>query len=328
MNKLKKIIKNNLPYIITLIISTCLFFIELPYYIMAPGGTINIGKRMISDENINLNGNINMLYASSIKATIPTCIIAKINDKWDIFKNEERQISNESIKEIELRDKILLTNSINNAIYVAYTTSGKELKIKDIKNYVIGKVEESKCDLNIGDLVTKIDNQNINEINMNEYIKTLSIGDIVNFEIINNNNTQNKTCEVININNENKIGIVYSQNIEYDESDINIKFKASESGSSGGFMMALAMYLNLSEEDLLKGRNIAGTGTIDIYGNVGEIGGVKYKIIGAHKNNIDTVFVPTANYEEAIKVKEKYNYDINIISVTNINDAINYLKNN
>jgi PDZ domain-containing protein len=73
---------------------------------------------------------------------------------------------------------------------------------------------------------------------------------------------------------------------------------------------------------------IVGTGTIDIDGKVGEIGGVKYKLKGAIKNDADIFFVPNGkNYEEAIKLKKKHGYDIKIVGVSTLDDAISYLEN-
>ena len=92
-------------------------------------------------------------------------------------------------------------------------------------------------------------------------------------------------------------------------------------------MTAVTIYNAISDEDITKGLNIGGTGTIDINGNVGEIDGVNYKIMGAAKNKLDVVFVPKANYEEAINTKNKYNYNLEIISVDKFNDVIEYLKN-
>lgn len=71
---------------------------------------------------------------------------------------------------------------------------------------------------------------------------------------------------------------------------------------------------------------INGAGTIDIDSNVGEIGGVKYKLMGAFSNKADIFFVPKDNYEEAVKVKKKFNYKIKVVSVDTFEDAINYLK--
>ena len=71
-------------------------------------------------------------------------------------------------------------------------------------------------------------------------------------------------------------------------------------------MMALSIYGNLTNQDLTNGKTIVGTGTIDIDGNVGSIGGVKYKLIGAVKNKADIFIVPNGeNYDEAIKIKKE-----------------------
>ena len=91
-------------------------------------------------------------------------------------------------------------------------------------------------------------------------------------------------------------------------------------------MMALSLYNSLIEEDITKGRKIIGTGTIDLNGNVGEIGGVKYKLIGAVKKKADIFLVPEGNYEEAVKVKNEKGYDIRLISVKTLEEAIEALK--
>ena len=79
---------------------------------------------------------------------------------------------------------------------------------------------------------------------------------------------------------------------------------------------------------LTKGLKISGTGAIDINGDVSSIGGVKYKLRGAVKNKADVFLVPAGeNYEEAIKLQKKYNYDIDIVSISNFDEAVKYLKN-
>ena len=91
-------------------------------------------------------------------------------------------------------------------------------------------------------------------------------------------------------------------------------------------MMALSIYNVIADDDIVKGRNIAGTGTIDLECNVGKIDGIKYKLMGAVKNKMDVVLVPEGNYEEAVEVKKEKNYDIEIVSIKTFNDAIEYLK--
>jgi len=89
----------------------------------------------------------------------------------------------------------------------------------------------------------------------------------------------------------------------------------------------LAIYNRLITEDLTSGKVIVGTGTIDSDGNVGPIGGVKYKLKGAEKEGAAIFFVPSGdNYEEALKEKKKHKYKIEVVEVKTLKDAIEYLK--
>ncbi len=66
-------------------------------------------------------------------------------------------------------------------------------------------------------------------------------------------------------------------------------------GPSAGLAFALEIYDSLGDRRLAKGRKIAVTGTIDLDGNVGPIGGVRQKVLGAARSKADIVLVPAAN---------------------------------
>jgi PDZ domain-containing protein len=69
-------------------------------------------------------------------------------------------------------------------------------------------------------------------------------------------------------------------------------------GPSAGLMWALGLYELLDDEDLTMGRTIAGTGTIDLEGNVGPIGGIRDKAIAAERAGADVFLVPADNMSE------------------------------
>ena len=90
--------------------------------------------------------------------------------------------------------------------------------------------------------------------------------------------------------------------------------------------MALMIYNAVTEQDLTHGKKIVGTGTIALDGTVGAIGGVKYKVMGAASEKADIFLVPADNYEEALDVIEEKGYNMDVVSVSNLKDAINYLE--
>ena len=131
---------------------------------------------------------------------------------------------------------------------------------------------------------------------------------------------------IVSIEEDKLLGVMLVTNYIYEtEDNLDIAFKSGEGGSSGGMVLALGIYSKITGIDLLKGRNIAGTGTIDINGNIGEIDGIKYKIAGAVKNKIDVILVSPYNYEEAKKIINENKYKIELVKVNTFKEAIDYL---
>ena len=318
---MKKFFKENIKQIIIILLLIIVVNIELPYYIEAPGGTINLTERINEDYNKEA-GSLNMLYVTGYRGNVVTVLLGKIFDSWDIKKISNQQVSDENQEEIHIRNKIMLDNSIQNATFVAYNYANIPINIKDKKNIVIATTKENGIE--IGDVVISADNQEINSINeLKKIVLTKSIGDTINLLIERNN--QEKNIKV-SIEEDRIIGIATITNYDYElPNDLNINFKSSEGGASGGLVLALGIYSEITNTDILKGRHIAGTGTIDIEGNIGEIDGIKYKIAGAVKDKMDVILVSPYNYEEAKKEIKENNYDIELVKVKTFKEAIEYL---
>ena len=318
---MKKFLKENLKFIIFMIILITVVNIELPYYIEAPGGTINLSSRI--DKNYNKdNGSLNMLYVTEYKGNIVTVLLSKIIKSWDLYEISNQQVSNEDSHDIYVRNKVMLDNSIQTATLVAYNYAGKKIDILESQNIVIATTKDNGIE--IGDIILSIDNLPVeNNTTIKEYLNNLSAGDTVKLTI----KRDDKQKEInITLDEDKVIGIMLITNYIYEtEDDLDIAFKSGEGGASGGLILSLGIYSQITGTDILKGRNIAGTGTIDIEGNVGEIDGIKYKIAGAVKNNMDIILVSPYNYDEAKKVIEDNNYDIELVCVKTFKEAVEYL---
>ena len=327
MKKIKEFIKKEYSFIILVVVLTLLCYLKLPYYISAPGGTINITDRVEMEDYENEEGSLNMLYVSEYEATPVMYLYAKIMG-YDISSNKTKQVSNESMKEAETRNKIMRDNSLDIATMVAYTKAGKKIDIKSKQNVVIATTVDNG--LEIGDIILEVDGTLCEEVaEIKNIIKSKEVGEHITFKVLRDNKEKEIDSEVLLEDNSKVIGVIIITQYDYDlEPKIDIKFRNSERGSSGGLMLTLTIYNAISDEDIIKGRNISGTGTISSDGSVGEIDGVKYKIMGAYKDGMDIAFVPSANYEEAIETKEKYNYDIEIVKVDTFDEAVEYLRNN
>jgi len=326
--KIKEILRENYKLLIFMIIFIMLFNVRFPYYINTPGGLIDVTDRVSIEDSYEVKGSLNMAYVTEIKATLPTLIYGLIDANWDILKEEDITYENESIEDTYFRDHLLLEDAVNNAIIVGFTKAGKKVEITSSSLIVTYVDEYAKTDLKIGDEIIKIDDISVSSTEeVNNILKEKKENDEVILSVISDGEEKVKKATLRKENNKVVIGILITEKKEVETiPEVELSFKKSESGPSGGLMTALAIYNYLTPEDITHGKIIVGTGTIDVSGNVGSIGGVKYKLKGAVKNDCEIFIVPNGeNYEEAMKLKEENNYDIEIVGVSTIDDALNYL---
>lgn len=322
-------IKNNFIYLLLIFICLFISFVKLPYDVEMPGGLIDLTDRIkVDEQKVPIKGSYNMTYVSVVQGSIPYILVGLVNKDWDVVKSEENLLPNESIADANKRNKLYLEQSKNFAVVAALNEAGIKYEKKNNKNNVLYIYKEAKTDLEVGDNIISLNNKEINNINdIVEKVETGKIGDILKFKVLRKNKEKDAQAEIVSIDRKNKIGVVSLTTYEIDSpKKIELDSAASESGSSGGLMMSLMVYSGLVGEDLTKGRTIVGTGTIDEEGKVGEIGGIKYKIIGAAKKKVDIFLVPSDNYKEALKVKEEKNYNFELVKIDTLREAIEYLE--
>lgn len=336
IHKIKEKLKKDIKYIkenpksiiwyLIPIVVTIILVIPLPYYITIGGGTLSLDNKILIEDSYDSKGSFNLAYVSEVKGNVLFYILGNIIPSYEIEKQEDVIASDETVKDYNFREKLYFDDSLNSATFVAFTTSGKEIKEKD-KSLIITYIDEkANTELLVQDKILKA-----NDIEVNSTIELQNIinsaDDEIKITVLRDNKEVETVSKLVLIDNEYKIGISIYEDITYETNPkIKYKFNDKETGPSGGLTIALSIYNSLVEEDITKGYKIVGTGTIDKDGIVGAIGGVKYKLKGAVKKKADIFLVPSDNYEEAMKEKEKNNYDINIINVSSFDDALDSLS--
>jgi Lon-like protease len=94
-------------------------------------------------------------------------------------------------------------------------------------------------------------------------------------------------------------------------------------GPSAGLIFSLAIVDRLSGDDLAGGKPVAGTGEIDVKGNVGPIGGIPFKLVAASEDGAKTFLVPADNCAEA---KADPPAGLQLVKVENLSGAVQALK--
>ena len=91
-------------------------------------------------------------------------------------------------------------------------------------------------------------------------------------------------------------------------------------GPSAGIAMVTSIVSSIT--DIPVNRNIAMTGEVTITGQVLQIGGLKEKLLAAHRAGIKKVLIPMENKKDLIEVPKTVLNSMEIITVKNVDEVL------
>lgn len=334
MNNLKYLFKK---YFIVLLVA---IIVNLPICLM---GTIRTNKtitlkgdttivnEVIEIENKNhAVGSFSSIFVVSFDhSTILQNLICEYDFQVEVEDIYEGYL-HFSDEELTQMGRIQYQSSLNNSIILAYQEASKtneSIKIDYLFDSFVVSYYSENSDLRIEDEII-----GINGIYAGE-----------NFELFKdtfNNQQQGDVLNVLRKGTEIDILLNEKNYLNYSgysfyNIDINNTFPkykinyTNVGGPSGGLLQTLSNYNALVEEDITKGYKVAGTGTININGEVGPIGGIIQKIYTAYDDNVDIFLCPSENYEEALIAYNKLPKDnkMRLYSISTFEEALEVLKN-
>lgn len=327
--KVKEFIKTEYKFILFLIVFVVICTWPVNYYIVIGGGISDISDRVVVENGDSSNGSFNLSYVSELKGTTLSYLLSYVMPHWKrVSMDDYKYTTDEDYQDIEFRSELDLLSSNSNAIYYAYQLADKPCEVVKTDVYVIVKFPEYDNPLEVGDKLLKVNGVLCaNLVEFQEAIQKVE-GNSVCVTVLRDGKEMELTSKLYEEENRKVLGVGLQSVTTYDvDPEVEFQFEKNESGPSAGLITTLSIYDQLTKGDLTKGKLIAGTGTIEADGSIGQIGEVEYKLLGAVDGGAQVFLVPAGeNYQDCKKMKKEENLDIKLISVKNIDDAIKKLK--
>ncbi|MFD3448028.1 SepM family pheromone-processing serine protease [Microbacteriaceae bacterium 4G12] len=325
-------------FLIGLLLAISITYIPLPYYITKPGMADKLQPYVQVENGYKEKGDFMLVTVSMSRANITNYVVAKFNKYHEIYKENDILQKGESDEDYQFRQMYLMQESQNAAIYNAYKQAQKPIQFENRGVLVVSIANNMPAakELKLGDRLTVVDGKPLQTAQeFIDYMKTKQKDDKVTIEYLRGNEKKTSTFSLAPIPKEpNRFGIgitiVTDQKMTVEP---KVKIDSRQiGGPSAGMMFTLEIYNQLTKEDITKGHEIAGTGTIDAEGNVGPIGGISQKIIAASDAGAEIFFAPNengnkdSNYNEAVKTAKDIGTKMKIVPVDKWEDALQYLE--
>jgi PDZ domain-containing protein len=301
--------------------------VELPYLAYSAGPVSDAADTVVAEEVAFYppDGELLMLTVVSQDVNVFEALIAGIDPTIDLIRKQAVRRAGESDEEYRNRVLEQMDNSNFRSIAVALDYLGYDMVPTDvvINEIVEGVPAEEKLEL--GDTVVSIDGVEIETLeDVGSVLEGSEVGDIIEMQVEREGEVVDLEIELAAREEDPESPMIGISLGELTEPPFPIAIEAGDvGGPSAGMMHALAIIDSLTEGELTGGRVIAGTGTIDFEGNVGSIGGIRQKVVGAEAAGAEIILVPEGNYESALTAERE---SIDIVPVSTVGDAIAFLE--
>ncbi|HJU52182.1 MAG TPA: PDZ domain-containing protein [Acidimicrobiia bacterium] len=307
--------------------------ITLPYYAFSPGpvGDALEAVNASEVEVYRASEELLMLTVSSQEVNPIEAFLAGIDPTIDLVAREAVRRPDETDEEFVTRNQASMDLSKETAITLALRRLGYQVDTTS-EGVLIADVDETAPAVDVlraDDIIIAVDGVAVSAPeDIGAALADNEPGDVITVELTRDD--ENLTTEVQLIARDDDpnaplIGISVSALNPRFEFPFPIDIDAGLiGGPSAGMMYTLAVMELLGPESLSSGHVIAGTGTIDVDGNVGGIGGVRQKVVAAEAAGAEVMLVPASNYDEALTAPRN---GIELIPVATLDEVLDALAN-
>jgi PDZ domain-containing protein len=308
-------------------LSVVLWNVEIPYVAFSPG-PVSDAANSIAAEAVTVyppEGELLMLTVVSQDVNLFEALIAGLDPTIDLVRREAVRRPDETDEEYRNRVLQQMDDSNYRAVAVALDFLGYELvPIEVVINEFVDGVPAAGV-LELGDTILEVDGVPIGSMaDISPIIEGRAVGSDLLVRVSRGGEPLDVVVELAERTDTPGVAMIGVILGELTEPPFPLDIRAGDiGGPSAGMMHTLAIIDTLTKGEMTKGRVIAGTGTIQLDGSVGAIGGIRQKVVAAEAAGATYILVPTDNYERALTAERS---SIEIIPVASIDEAVEFLE--
>jgi PDZ domain-containing protein len=327
-------------WMITIVIVIAVWFIPTPYYLYQPGTMEELGPKIEVEggEHASSGG----FYLTTV-LTMPASNLLYL--LYGMFAPDtELRTSAEVRGDITEREfdallSHMMSSSQDYAVHAGLTAADMQVLVERGGVFVRAIEQGAEADawLDVGDVIVEADGVKVNDTASLRAVLTSGdrkAGDTVELSFLRGNEQRVARVPLghwgasgvgLGIGTEDEVDVEAGRQVTLHAEDIG--------GPSAGLMFSLEIYDQATlGSTLTGGYRIAGTGTINLEGEVGQIGGIRHKLVAAVKEGAELFLVPAdtnpkdRNTKDIREEAKERGYDIRIESVATVKDAIALLS--
>jgi PDZ domain-containing protein len=311
------------------------FLAPMPYVVMSPGVTENTlgavqGHPVViikGHRTYPTDGHLNLTTVSVTSADFSVRLPQVLNAWWSrdqiVLPRDVIYPPDQSVKQVQQQNTQEMVDSQSAAVVAGLQAAGIDTFHVQVVSVEDGAPAAGA--LRAGDVIRSVNGAPVaSSTALVDAISALQPGSRVRLGIVRGGSPQTVTVTTQPSSDDpqqSRIGIRVQDVPPF---TVDIRLGQEIGGPSAGLMFSLAIYDKLTPGALTGGRFIAGTGTITVDGQVGEIGGIQQKIIGAYDAGARYFLVPAGNCAEATGASVAGKIDL--IRVTSLAVAVHALN--
>lgn len=323
--------RRTLPLIALLILAALV--VPLPLFVISPGGALPVGERVEfgrpGGEQEELSGQLLLTTVQLSRPTAVEALAAGLDDERAVLSRSTVVPDDVALQEYVEVQRQLFVESTMVASAAGLRAAGYKVAVSGSGAQVVGVLSGGPAEgkLRKGDLITAVEGRDVDlATDVVAATADAGAGEAVTLDVRRGDDPRRVTVELEEVSALGRPAIGVAVRTLDREIDLPFPVDVDQGGIGGpsaGLMLALTVFDLASEEDLTGGRAIAGTGTIDVSGRVGPVGGVEQKVAATADAGASLFLVPEA---EAAQARRASGGNLRVIPVATLEDALVALR--